>query len=248
MSMSFDDIMREEAILELHGEAVMKAVTLAQCIYLFVEGESEENAFPILLERCGCDLEKLGIVIANYNGIGNLKHILRLLSKTLSHDRPIVVTSDNDDEGKKMPSVISDLYTNKELVTFVSIPNGQIVKYSSGYWGGSFEESFDSNVFLTACFTKGIINNDLVNLKSEFEDNFDVTKPWYSQIIKFHKDNNISDFVVNKVKLAVELAESCTTVPETYKYLAEVLINVRNKHPVKHPDDVDIPKIPGLTC
>ena len=55
-----------------------------------VEGESEEIAFRILLEE-GRDInfKKYGIFIANYNGIGNLKNISRLMNKTLSHTRPM---------------------------------------------------------------------------------------------------------------------------------------------------------------
>ena len=88
MSTTELDCAIEQAISDMHFEEVMKQATKAQCIYLFVEGESEERAFPILIEETRLDLENTGVIVANYNGYGNLKHTLRLLNKTLSHDRP----------------------------------------------------------------------------------------------------------------------------------------------------------------
>jgi len=248
MSTTYEDIIREQAILEMRDEVIMKTATLAQRIYLFVEGYSEEKAIPILLERCDIDMEKLGIIIANYSGIGNLKHFLKILGKTLNHDRPIIVTYDNDEAGKTVPSQISKMFKNKQLVSLVCVPYKPVIQYSSGHCGGTYEESFEFNDFITACFTEGIINHDLLNFKNEFKQKFDVTKPWYPQIINFCKEKNKTEYVVDKVKLAVELAENSNTIPETYKYLAEKLIDVRKKHPVKHPEDVELTPIKGLTC
>ena len=45
MSMDREDNAREAALDDLQYEAVMQQATRAQCIYLFVEGASEEAAF-----------------------------------------------------------------------------------------------------------------------------------------------------------------------------------------------------------
>ena len=96
MGTTIEDILDEEIFSALHHEAMMKRAALEQCIYIFVEGDSEEATFQMLLESCGLDFQEYWIVIANYNGIGNLKHAVRLLQRTLSHDRPVIVTYDDD--------------------------------------------------------------------------------------------------------------------------------------------------------
>ncbi|WP_199780230.1 MULTISPECIES: TOPRIM nucleotidyl transferase/hydrolase domain-containing protein [Enterobacteriaceae] len=101
MGTTMEDIKYDEMLNELIFQEVMKNEAKKQCIYIFVEGECEELVFQPLLERCGIDFDTMGIVIANYNGVGNLKHAIRLLNQTLSHDRPIIVTYDDDHEGKK---------------------------------------------------------------------------------------------------------------------------------------------------
>ena len=45
MTMTWDDVARDMALQELHDEAVMKQATRKQCVFLFVEGDSEEGAF-----------------------------------------------------------------------------------------------------------------------------------------------------------------------------------------------------------
>lgn len=248
MSMSSDEYAAEEVISELHQDAIMKRATLEQCIYLFVEGESEEEAFPILLDKYGLDLERIGVVIANYNGIGNLKNSLRLLSQTLSYNRPIIVTFDNDPAGMQAQSSIANLNINHNLITMMPIPRNPVVTYANGHQGGSYEEIFEPAYFITTCFKYEIIGNSLWSKKSDFEDVFDLDKPWYSQVAKFCHLNNDQYFTSNKIKLAITLAENCKTVPYTVVQLAELLLDVRSRHPVRHPDDVNLPKILGLTC
>lgn len=76
------------AISDLHDEAVMARAAIEQAIFVFVEGDSEELALPLLFTDI-LDLEAVGARIANYNGHGNLRAALRLLKATLTHDRPI---------------------------------------------------------------------------------------------------------------------------------------------------------------
>ena len=79
MATTMEDILYDEMISELYHEAVMKNAALDQCIYIFVEGESEDRTFQMILEdqRCGLAFEENGVVVANYNGIGNLHHAVR---------------------------------------------------------------------------------------------------------------------------------------------------------------------------
>jgi hypothetical protein len=171
MSMSQDDYSREQAIHDLCCEEKWKKATQDQPIYLFVEGDSEEQALPILLESAGIDLQEIGIVIANYNGIGNLPHALSLLNKTLSNDRPIVLTLDNDMRGKEFLSSKAGRHIDTRLVTVSLIPDSPVVEYTNGHKGGSFEEAFALNHFIETCFLEGIMHDDLVTLRTDFEKN-----------------------------------------------------------------------------
>lgn len=247
MSMSSDDWAREFAIDDLRYEANMKNARLAQSLYLFVEGESEEIAIPMLLENAGLDLEELGIVVANYNGIGNLSHTLRLLQKTLSHERPVIVTYDNDTEGQKFTSSICKLGLDLELVSFFPIPVEPIVCYSDGHRGGSFEESFTVVDFITTSLTPFISELDLSSVYSELLNKFDSSKPWDLQMARFMHEKGHSGFTSRKTKRALDLAETCEIIPETFTRLASAILEVRSRNPITHPDDVSLPKIPGLT-
>jgi predicted ATP-dependent endonuclease of OLD family len=194
MSMSWIDYMYDQVMSDSHDEAVYKAMmknaALSQCIYVFVEGDSEAVAFPIILEQCGIDLEEFGIVIANYNGVGNLWHTLRLLNNTLSHDRPIVITYDDDIAGKEK---IQELTTNPKsakmlnspLVTMFPVPSNSVVTYSNDETGGSFEEIFASDYFISSCFKEGIMDASLIQKETSFRNDFKCNSPWLSQINKF---------------------------------------------------------------
>lgn len=69
-----EDILYDEMINELQHETVMKNAALAQCIYTLILCGSEESKFQMLLEDqlCGLNFEENGVVVANYNGMGNL--------------------------------------------------------------------------------------------------------------------------------------------------------------------------------
>lgn len=165
MGTTIEDIQYEEMLNALVFEKVMQNEAKKQCIYIFVEGESEELAFQHLLEGCGIDFDKFGIVIANYNGIGNLKHAIRLLHKTLSHDRPIIVTYDDDHEGKKIKKI------NSPLITYFKIPFSPVVSYNDGSLGGTFEESFPKDCFIDACFQQNVIASSFLSKRNDFEKN-----------------------------------------------------------------------------
>ncbi|WP_129123652.1 TOPRIM nucleotidyl transferase/hydrolase domain-containing protein [Veronia nyctiphanis] len=93
--MSIEKCAQEQVLNELQRKAVIRKSSLAQRIYLLVEGELEEVTFPILLERAGIDYEKDNVVISNYKGINNLPHALRIIDQTNGHRYPIIVTHGN---------------------------------------------------------------------------------------------------------------------------------------------------------
>ncbi|WP_235845367.1 TOPRIM nucleotidyl transferase/hydrolase domain-containing protein [Morganella psychrotolerans] len=234
MGTTIEDILYEEMLHKHIYEKVMKNEAKKQCIYLFVEGESEELAFQPLLEECGIDFDKFGIVIANYNGIDNLKNAIRLLHKTLSHDRPIIVTYDDDHAGKKINKI------NSPLIEYFKIPFNPVVSYSDGSLGGSFEESFPKDCFITACFQQNVMASSFLSRRNDFEKIFNPTKPWLSQLKQFIFSNGGTPNSINKINLADNMMTSVSQIPETYKELADVIIDIRNKNPIKHPDDVDL--------
>lgn len=231
---TMEDIQYEEMLNELLFEKVMKNEAKKQCIYIFVEGESEELAFQPLLEDCGIDFDKLGIVIANYNGIGNLKHAVRLLHKTLSHDRPIIVTYDDDHEGKIIKKI------NSPLITYFKIPFSPVVSYNDGTLGGTFEESFPKDCFIEACFQQNVIASSFLSKRNDFEKKFNPTQPWLAQLAQFISSNGGTPNSINKTKLAENMMLSVSQTPETYNELAKLIIDIRNKNPIKHPENVDL--------
>ncbi|MFL3317309.1 TOPRIM nucleotidyl transferase/hydrolase domain-containing protein [Klebsiella michiganensis] len=234
MGTTIEDILHDEMINELHFEAVMRNEAQKQCIYIFVEGESEEAAFQPLLEDCGVDFINEGIILANYNGIGNLRHSLRLLKKTLSHDRPIIVTYDDDPVGKEVTKSIND-----PLITLFKIPYSPVVKYKDGSEGGSFEESFTPDCFIDSCFKEKSIDFNMLPKILDFKKIFNPTNPWVSQLNQFIS-NNGGKPGINKVAIAENMASIASPIPVTFTQLAKVVTDIRAKNPIKHPDDVDL--------
>lgn len=244
---NYDDWAWEQAIQDLHYEAVMDRATKEQCIYLLVEGASEERAFPILLEEVGVELDSLGVVVANYNGCRNLIHALRLLYKTLSSDRPVIATIDNDQDGKQILDKINKEDKIFHGVDFFLIPSEHVVEYPSGHKGGSFEEMFDKDSFIDCCFSEMLNVGERIPDKKEFLKSFDPNKPWYHQVQKCFANSGNYNFSNKKTKLAELLAQSSQNVPPTIYALSELIKTVREEYPVIHPDDVTLPEIPGLT-
>ena len=247
MSMTDDDYQWEQATVALHYDAVMKAATRSQCVYLFVEGASEELALPILLKRANLDLEKNGVVVANYHGIGNLGHMLRLLSQTLSHDRPIVVTYDNDPAGYATVSKIVKQGIVSNDTHFFPIPEHPVVRYRCGHHGGSFEEAFDPDCFARACFLDENLTSGPHISRAEFETSFDSSVPWYPQIVQFRKGQGYTRVGSDKINLNKALAKTSPVVPATFSRLAKFLAKIRQEHPVRHPDEVAFDTLSGQT-
>ena len=91
------------------------------------------------------------------------------------------------------------------------------------------------------------MRSDLLNLKSCFNRIFDINKPWYAQVKKFCALNGFFNFSYLKADLAEYLAEECRDIPKTILMLVDLIKDIRNKYPVKHPDDVELPQVFGLT-
>lgn len=246
MSMSDEDWARDQAITDLHAEAVWERAVREQPIFLFVEGDSEEAAIPLLFEQ-EIDLEKLGVRVANYNGHGNLRAALRLLKKALVHERPVIVTHDNDPASVDAVRKCRAQGLIDDLVFVAPIPDSEVVEYKSGHLGGSFEESFPPETFVAASFEGGVLPEELGARRREFEVSFDQSKPWMAQLARFATQAGIENFAACKPALAERLVDQCEELPPTYKRLVDLVRSVRDKHPVVHPDDVELPKVRGLT-
>ncbi len=244
--MTIDDAVYEIALQDLHDEAVMKRATREQCIFLFVEGESEARAIPDLLydpEK----FESLGLKVANYNGRGNLVSMLRFLSLTLSFDRPIILTYDNDPESSTSIETCRKQGWITNLVYEFPIPNEPVVTYPCGHRGGSFEESFSPDEFFDAAFHNTMLPETICCAANQFKQSFDVSRPWFKQLQRFCADRGFPQIRRKKVALAELLLANLKVQPPTYVALAKLVHEVRAKHPVKHPDDVPLPGIRGLT-
>jgi len=247
MGTTWSDVAAEMAIVELHDEAVMKRAALEQAIYVFVEGESEETALTILLTG-RLNLGKIGAKIANYNGHGNLSAALRLLNLTLSHNRPIIVTYDNDPASTKSIKKCQQQGLLNNQTYLFPMPTHPIVKYSSGHRGGSFEECFPVKTFLDAAFSSETLPTSASEYRTKFESEFDPCEPWLRQLKEFTAGIGFTGWSVRKLLLAKTLATMCDKLPSTFMELADLIQDVRTNYPVVHPDDVELPKIPGLTA
>ncbi|MBA5144054.1 hypothetical protein H2N64_18715 [Pseudomonas aeruginosa] len=236
MATTMDEIHYDEMLQDRMGERVMEKAAMAQCIYIFVEGHSEERIFEGLLEGCGLDLKRLGVVVANYNGIGNLGSSIRLLRKTLSHDRPVIVTYDDDLSGKRQ---IKNIHKDG-LSTFFKIPCESIVKYRDGSEGGSLEEAFTPELFVESSFACDVILNADQGWKAEFSAVFNKGEPWFPQLVRFVGGKGVKAGSINKIRLSERMAESCSPIPKTFKLLADLVIKLRRKYPVKNPYDIDL--------
>lgn len=227
-SIDFDVLMDEMAYQQAY-EGAAKEAALEQCIYLFVEGDSEEVAFPILLqERLGVGLNEYGVVVANYNGLGNLKHTVRLMNQTLSHERPMIFTFDDDDRNR-----VPNTKRAPENSHFFRIPQNPVVKLPNGDVGGSFEESFSQEQFIDACFETSLLKRNPNVEKRDFKAAFQSDRPFYDQIVKFLQSAGVNDFVPSKVEITENLAISYESVPDTYVALAQLIRELRDAEPIK---------------
>jgi len=241
----FESIMMDAAwdayIEDLVAEQLWEKSKLYECIYLFVEGQTEESAYPELFAKSKFDFKELGIITANYNGFGNLLHTLRLMKKTLSHERPIIATIDNDMEGYAVYKKFEQSGFNDNKTKILPLPKeNKKVKYSNGHKGGSFEEMFDPDNFITSCFSDNILPEHLLSIKDEFTEIFNLNQPWFNQIKKFLFEREHDLIESQKVRIGLNLVENCKEIPKDFLILCDTIEKVRKEYPIKHVNDVDI--------
>ena len=211
-----DDAAYEDYLEGLRYDKEMQIATLQQCIYLLVEGETEEKTYSELLTKCNVDIKEIGVVIGNFNGCGNLIHILRLLKKTLSHDRPIIATTDNDEQGKRVCERLPQAGFNMDLITLVPMPSVVTpLEYPSGHKGGSFEEMFPPNHFIDQVFSPDFMPDILVSAKEEFRKQFRENKSWFEQVKKFCAEKGYTKMADFKVHIGIRLTKASEEFPPT---------------------------------
>lgn len=234
MATTMDDVIRDMAADEWyrsqeqeHFEGLSK---LFHAVYLFVEGESEKRALPILFELANYDHEADSIIICNCGGATQFINALRLLRNTLSSDRPVVILLDNDQEGK-------DVFNELKALNFYNllIPQDR---------DGEFEEIFSEDNFLKACLEDIIARKKTEKQKKKFEQHFDRTQPWSKQFYQFLGLTK-KQFAPNKPKIAEKMAIDCTSVPSDILNLIEVLKKVREKYPISNIADFNTRPFPG---
>lgn len=229
MSTTDDDVAWDNAMVELHHEAMLARAAVEQAIVLFVEGDSEEIALPILLTDFLDEAGHIGLKIANYNGNGSLVAFLKLMLNTLQHPYPIIVTYDDDAESVSVLNRCKAQGLLTDQVFLFPIPCTPVVTYPNGHRGGSFEEAFTPEVFIDAAFSEEILPSELAVKENEFALVFDRTKPWLAQLKKFCAERGFSDWDAKKTILASRLAEKADTLPETFARLIALISEVRKK-------------------
>ena len=95
------EIRWEQACSEYSEVLSDERESLLQCIYVFVEGRSEEVILESMFNKLGLDLELLSVELVSMGGASNAKHAVRILRRTASKDRPILLILDADTAGIK---------------------------------------------------------------------------------------------------------------------------------------------------
>jgi hypothetical protein len=229
MSMSYNDVLYEMAISDLVESAIEEREKLIQCLYLFVEGKSEYIAFPRLLKAAGFSLEDNAVEIINIGGASNAKHVVKVLRKTISRNRPLVLVLDRDEAG--IDATNNPVIRNDELTTIVHIPQNPIVKYANGIEGGEFEDAFDVETLVSSCF-RALPPDQAEKLNKEsILSNLAPDKPRLNQINGEIRKIIAGFYEIDKALLAERLAES-NVIPESIDHLAQVLVSIREEHPI----------------
>lgn len=78
----------------------------------------------------------------------------------------------------------------------------------------------------------------MVQAKEEFLKVFKDDRGWFDQTKKFCAQRGHVDLKDIKVELGIRLADTCSEVPPDILKLAEVIREVREKHPVRDPEMV----------
>ena len=112
------------------------------------------------------------------------------------------------------------------------MPEHPVVTYSNHHSGGSFEESFDDNDFIDACFNSILLISNPHITKKNFVSIYKNNKPRYSQIVNFLKSQGLSIYLPNKIEIAEEMAVKCAPIPLTFVSLGKLINKIRKIKPV----------------
>ncbi|MDA3884849.1 MAG: hypothetical protein PF638_04570 [Candidatus Delongbacteria bacterium] len=235
MSYTENDAVLEGCLSSLLHEHELDKCKQLYKIFLFVEGDTEEAVLPDMIHEAGYDLEENSIEIANYNGVSNLIHSIRLLRKTLNYRSPIIVTIDNDDAGfKEYNRLISqtDLLGSLEPVYFYKLPTSKTKIDYTTHKGGSFEEIFEMDCFLEAILKLEGIPAELIQDKEIIKKDFVRNISWVTQIKKILNSYGYKRDI-DKISLGQWMDCIKISIPQDILDLAELIKEVREKYPVK---------------
>lgn len=226
-----DDGFYDTILMDQYKEK-MKESTKLQPVYIFVEGCSEEEAFPELLD---IGIEENGIKLFNYGGITRLISSIEVFKKTIGYNIPIIVTYDNDIAGKEVIKKLKKSNLYNDLIILFPIPINLVVTYKDGSKGGTFEEMFEiehfSKTYFSLCKEKYNVDLDL----EEFRTIFDASQPWLSQHQQFLQRITSEEANISKTMLAYELTKNyyLETNSLTVKELEKKILETREKYPVR---------------
>jgi len=100
---------------------------------IFIEGDSEEEAFPIIANAMGYQIDR-GIRVFNLRGNGRVKRLRELLSYVKAEDTEVFLIADGDSEVSK---AIED-FDREDLIK----------KEQTVVWDKEFEDIFDNEIIL----------------------------------------------------------------------------------------------------
>lgn len=109
----------------LHNFLYLKEAMFSRYV-IFVEGDTERGAIPVIAERRGFDLDEHSVAIIKLDGADGIKHCMELVN---SFDIPSIAIIDKDKKSKyeNIPNVYftneidyeTDIYTHYELIDYL---------------------------------------------------------------------------------------------------------------------------------
>ena len=237
---SFDDSdLKDYAVEGMIAEHVYHKAKEFYKIFLFVEGDTEEEVLPEMIYEAGYDLADNSIEIANYHGIDNLLHSIKLFRKTLSFQSPVIVTFDNDSKGFKNWNKLTDENnTDFEIkpIFCYKLPSAKPEIIYSTHKGGSFEEIFELDDFIEACISLEGIPKSVIKSRVEIKKNFIRSESWLEQFKKILSKHNYKRDI-NKIILGLNLYKVSKEIPPDILNLIELIKKVRKEYPIKNFED-----------
>lgn len=201
-------------------------------MYLFVEGDTEEGVFPIIFERLNYEYDEDGVIIANCGGNGNFSHCIDLLRKTLSNNRPVLITYDNDTNSDSKIQKLKSSHHDK--LYFYSLPfKNNKITFKNGFLGGSFEELFEKEEYIESIFSIKELNQ-YIDCKHELLKTINNKSLWFNQIKGFFHNKLNCDIEGYKKKIGMFIAKNCRKIPQEFSEIIDLIKKIRKEYPVKN--------------